>query len=150
MFYIWSSHIPVYILYFTSYKKDLLFQLIIRCVQSFQSSWITNKQMGQSHPSLYYNHIKRKQSHILLRVEWKPGTLVLSDCHNTAGTLCITQPIKMFSHNFVNCSLIPHYFYWCIWELFNKKSNMKHHYKLSYFTLCGQVPFFSYWLKSIK
>ena len=42
-------------------------------------------------------------------VESKPGTLFLSvagDCHNMAGKLCITHPIKIFSLNFVNCSLI--------------------------------------------
>ena len=39
----------------------------------------------------------------------KPGTLFLSvagHCHNMASKFCITHPIKMFSLNFVNYSLI--------------------------------------------
>ena len=65
---------------------------------------------GSESPRRYIIVVSRRNNQTnFSNVESKPGTLFLSvagDCDNMAGKLCITHPIKMFSLNFVNCSLI--------------------------------------------
>ena len=92
--------------------------------KTFKKQWNKCLYKKQSHTRIYIyiytNGLESARCYIIFvprrnnqknfsDVESKPGTLFFSvagDCHNMAGTLCIAHPIKIFSLNVVNCSLL--------------------------------------------
>ena len=126
------------------------------------SVFMNHKQTnGSESPHRYIIIVsKRNNQTNFSDVDSKPGTLFLSDagdCHNMAGTLCITHPIKMFSLNSVNYSLIirsnPSLFlltYLIVIQYTNNYEALLQ-LKLQVILLCvAKFHFVSYWLKSMK
>ena len=111
-YFIYKAVSYLYLFYILLHIKRPTTCISIKHKMCPEFSMFMNHQQtnGPDSPRYYITIVSRRNNQTnFLDVEWKPGTLFLSvagDCHNMAGTLCITHPIKMFSLNSVNYSLI--------------------------------------------
>ena len=100
----------LYLFFILLHLKRLTISINHKMCAAF-SIFMNHQQTNGSESPHHYIIIESRRNNLtnFSDVKSKAGTLFLSvagDCHDMAGTLCITHPINMFSLNFVNYSLI--------------------------------------------
>ena len=107
--YIKQSQTCIYSIFYFHIKRPTI-SINHKMCPEFSIFMNHSQTNGSESPRRYIIIVSRRSNQTKFSdVDSKPGTLFLSvagDCQNMAGKLCITHPIKMFSLNSVNCSLI--------------------------------------------